>query len=71
MYKIHGNSVSCDHTNCYFTVEPDLMAKKMLSFPSKSSGNKNDSDLVIASHKREGNSYIKYNGYNFYSEFQQ
>ena len=30
------------------TVEPDLIATEMLAFPSKSSTNKNDSDLTIA-----------------------
>ena len=29
------------------TVEPDLIATEMLAFPSKSSGNKNGSDLMI------------------------
>ena len=29
------------------TVEPDLIAAEMLVFPSKSSRNKNDSDLAI------------------------
>ena len=28
------------------TVEPDLIATEMLAFPSKSSRNKNDSDLI-------------------------
>ena len=30
------------------TVEPDMIATKILAFPSKSSRNKNDSDLIIA-----------------------
>ena len=30
------------------TVEPDFIATEMLAFPSKSSRNKNESDLTIA-----------------------
>ena len=30
------------------TVEPDLIVTEMLTFPSKSSRNKNDCDLMIA-----------------------
>ena len=30
------------------SVEPDLLATEILAFPSKSSRNKNDSDLTIA-----------------------
>ena len=48
------------------TVEPDLIAAKMLAFPSKSSRDKNDSDL-----EWEDNSYIRCNGRNFYSKFQR
>ena len=31
----------------YDIVDPDLIAKEMLAFPSKLSRNKNDSDLAI------------------------
>ena len=35
-------------TRRFATVEPDLIVTEMLAFPSKSSRNKNDSDLMIA-----------------------
>ena len=48
------NSKKCHHyiTVLYgfkeYTVEPDLIATEMLAFPSKSSRNQTDSDLMIA-----------------------
>ena len=34
--------------NALHTVEPHLIVTEMLAFPSKASGNKNDSNLMIA-----------------------
>ena len=42
---------------------------EILAFPSQSSRNKNDGDLTIAIDKWEDNSYIRYNGHNFYGNF--
>ena len=41
----NGPLMSC--TRAMITVEPDLIAIEIIAFPSKSSRNKNDSDLTI------------------------
>ena len=39
--------LSMIHSNSLDTVEPDLIATEMLAFPSKSTRDANDSDLMI------------------------
>ena len=65
-----GNTNTSITKNCKRnnTVEADLIAREMLAFPSKSSGNKNDSDPING---KTTPIYVRYDGHNFYSKFQR